>query len=77
LSARKRLNRRWASPAKISRRRDSLWAHEPESFRGARGFSNTTHIDEAVACSGMPGFSDEQMGKVKKLWATDFEKLTN
>jgi aryl-alcohol dehydrogenase-like predicted oxidoreductase len=41
------------------------------------GFSNTTHIDEAVACSGMPGFSDEQMGKVKKLWATDFEKLTN
>jgi len=41
------------------------------------GFSNTTHIDEAVACSGMPGFSDEQIVKVKKLWATDFEKLTN
>jgi aryl-alcohol dehydrogenase-like predicted oxidoreductase len=39
------------------------------------GFSNTTHIDEAVACSGMPGLSDEQMGKVKKLWETDFGKL--
>ena len=36
------------------------------------GFSNTTHIDEAVACSGMPGLSDEQMGKVGKLWETDF-----
>ncbi len=27
------------------------------------GFSNTTHIDEAVACSGMPALSDEQMGE--------------
>jgi len=36
------------------------------------GFSNTTHIDEAVACSGMPGLSDEQTGKVRKLWETDF-----
>jgi len=39
------------------------------------GFSNTTHIDEAVACSGMPGLSDEQMGKVRKLWEADFGKL--
>ena len=39
------------------------------------GFSNTTHIDEAMACSGMPGLSDEQMGKVRKLWETDFGKL--
>ena len=39
------------------------------------GFSNTTHIDEAVACSGMPGLSDEQMAKVKKLWETDFGGL--
>jgi len=39
------------------------------------GFSNTTHIDEAVACSGMPGLSDEQMGKVRMLWQTDFGKL--
>ena len=39
------------------------------------GFSNTTHIDEAVACSGMPGLLDEQMAKVEKLWQTDFGKL--
>lgn len=37
------------------------------------GFSNTTHIDEAVACSGMPGLSDEQMAKVKHLWAKDLK----
>ena len=36
------------------------------------GFSKTTHIDAAVACSGMPGLSDEQMAKIKKLWETDF-----
>ncbi len=36
------------------------------------GFSNTTHIDEAVACCEMPGLSEEQMAKVKKLWETDF-----
>jgi aryl-alcohol dehydrogenase-like predicted oxidoreductase len=41
------------------------------------GFSNTTHIDEAVACSGMPGLSEEQIGKVRKLWRTDFGKLNN
>ncbi len=39
------------------------------------GFSNTTHIDEAVACSGMPGLSDGQMAKVRKLWDTDFEQV--
>lgn len=36
------------------------------------GFSNTAHIDEAVACSGAQGLSDEQMAKVRKLWETDF-----
>ncbi|MGZ8443441.1 MAG: aldo/keto reductase [Candidatus Binatia bacterium] len=36
------------------------------------GFSNTTHVDEAVACSEMAGLSDEQMGKMRKLWETDF-----
>jgi aryl-alcohol dehydrogenase-like predicted oxidoreductase len=39
------------------------------------GFSNTTHIDEAVACSGMPGLSDEQMGNMKNLWEMDFGRL--
>lgn len=38
------------------------------------GFSNTIHVDEAVACSGVPGLSDEQMGQVRKLWQTDFGK---
>jgi aryl-alcohol dehydrogenase-like predicted oxidoreductase len=40
------------------------------------GFSNTTHVDEAVACSGAPGLSDEQMAKVRKLWETDFDRLS-
>jgi len=39
------------------------------------GFSNTTHIDEAVGCSGMPGLSNGQMAKVRKLWETDFEQV--
>jgi len=38
------------------------------------GFSNTSHVDEAVACSGMPALADEQMTKVKQLWDTDFGK---
>jgi aryl-alcohol dehydrogenase-like predicted oxidoreductase len=37
------------------------------------GFSNPTHVDEAVACSGMPGSSAEQMAKLRKLWETDFK----
>jgi L-galactose dehydrogenase/L-glyceraldehyde 3-phosphate reductase len=37
------------------------------------GFSNTTHVDEAVACSGAPALTDEQMARVKKLWETDFK----
>ena len=40
------------------------------------GFSNTTHVDEAVACSGMPALSDEQMSKIRDLWQSDFEKLS-
>ena len=38
------------------------------------GFSNTTHVDEAVACSGAPALSEEQMGKMRKLWDTDFAR---
>jgi aryl-alcohol dehydrogenase-like predicted oxidoreductase len=40
------------------------------------GFSNTTHVDEAVACSGMPELSDDQMTKVRRLWKTDFDRLS-
>jgi aryl-alcohol dehydrogenase-like predicted oxidoreductase len=36
------------------------------------GFSNTTHVDEAVACSGMPALSDAQMARMKQLWTNDF-----
>jgi aryl-alcohol dehydrogenase-like predicted oxidoreductase len=36
------------------------------------GFSNTTHIDEATACSGAPALSDEEMAKIRSLWGTDF-----
>ena len=39
------------------------------------GFSNTAHVDQAVACSGMPGLSEEQMARVKNLWETDFGGL--
>jgi aryl-alcohol dehydrogenase-like predicted oxidoreductase len=37
------------------------------------GFSNTTHVDEAIACSAAPGLSDEQMARVRRLWETDFK----
>ncbi|MBI1997353.1 MAG: aldo/keto reductase [Deltaproteobacteria bacterium] len=40
------------------------------------GFSNTTHIDEAVACSGAPGLTDGEMAKMKQLWETDFGMLS-
>jgi aryl-alcohol dehydrogenase-like predicted oxidoreductase len=36
------------------------------------GFSNLTHIDDAVACSGAPPLSDEQTAKINTLWETDF-----
>ena len=39
------------------------------------GFSNTSHIDEAVACSGAPRLSDEEMVKIEKLWNTDFGRF--
>jgi aryl-alcohol dehydrogenase-like predicted oxidoreductase len=40
------------------------------------GFSNTTHIDEAVACSGAPVLSEEEMAKIRKLWDSDFGGLS-
>ena len=40
------------------------------------GFSNTTHIDEAVACSGAPALSEEEMAKIRKLWDSDFGGLS-
>jgi aryl-alcohol dehydrogenase-like predicted oxidoreductase len=40
------------------------------------GFSNTAHIDEAAACSGANGLSNEEMTKVEELWRTDFGKMS-
>ncbi len=40
------------------------------------GFSNIMHVDEAVACSGMPSLSDQQMSKMSELWQSDFGKLS-
>ncbi len=39
------------------------------------GFSNSVHIDEAVACSGAGGVSQDAMARLQKLWETDFGKL--
>ena len=36
------------------------------------GFSNTSHIDEAVACSGSGGLSQDKMAKLRQLWDSDF-----
>jgi aryl-alcohol dehydrogenase-like predicted oxidoreductase len=36
------------------------------------GFSNPTHVDEAVACSGAGGLSQDSMAKLRQLWDTDF-----
>jgi len=39
------------------------------------GFSNTVHIDEAVACSGTGGLPEETMAQLKRLWETDFGRI--
>jgi aryl-alcohol dehydrogenase-like predicted oxidoreductase len=39
------------------------------------GFSNTAHIDEAVACSGAPALSNNEVATVRKLWETDFGRI--
>jgi aryl-alcohol dehydrogenase-like predicted oxidoreductase len=36
------------------------------------GFSNISHIDEAVACSEMPTLTVEQMTELRRLWNSDF-----
>ena len=36
------------------------------------GFSNRTHIDEAVTCSGAGGLSQDTMTKMRQLWDADF-----
>jgi aryl-alcohol dehydrogenase-like predicted oxidoreductase len=41
------------------------------------GFSNPVHIDEAVACSGAPGLSDNELKKLRNLWGTDFGRIVS
>ena len=36
------------------------------------GFSNLTHIDEAVSCSGAPALSEDDLARVRRLWETNF-----
>lgn len=40
------------------------------------GFSNPTHVDEAVACSASGGLSSEIMAKLEELWKTNFGTLS-
>lgn len=39
------------------------------------GFSNPSHIDEAVACSGAGGLSPQAMAGLRKLWDADFGRI--
>lgn len=36
------------------------------------GFSNLDHIEEAVACSGAGGLSQNALARLRQLWDTDF-----
>ncbi|MGH7829154.1 MAG: aldo/keto reductase [Candidatus Binatia bacterium] len=48
---------------------------KPEVSTVLVGFSNLSHIDHAVACSGAGGLSDEAMARMKLLWESDFGRL--
>ena len=48
---------------------------KPEISTVLVGFSNASHIDEAVACSGAGGLPEEAMARLKKLWDSDFGNL--
>jgi aryl-alcohol dehydrogenase-like predicted oxidoreductase len=39
------------------------------------GFSNTTHIDEAVGCSGAPPLSEQSITQLRMLWEMEFGNL--
>lgn len=48
---------------------------KPEVSTVLVGFSNRTHIDEAVSCSGLGELSQDGMSKLKQLWDADFGTL--
>ena len=49
---------------------------KPEVSTVLVGFSNTSHIDEAAACSGAGGLSQEAMTQLRKLWDSDFGRIS-
>ena len=50
---------------------------KPEVSTVLVGFSNSAHIDEAVACSAAGGLSQDALAKVRQLWDTDFGRLNH
>ncbi|MCZ6622859.1 MAG: aldo/keto reductase [Deltaproteobacteria bacterium] len=48
---------------------------KPEVSTVLVGFSNTSHIDEAVACSGAGGLCEEAMARLRTLWESDFVRI--
>jgi len=48
---------------------------KPEVSTVLVGFSNTSHIDEAVVCSGAGRLPEESMARLRKLWDGDFGRL--
>ncbi|MCH8054592.1 MAG: aldo/keto reductase [Deltaproteobacteria bacterium] len=48
---------------------------KPEVSTVLVGFSNTSHIDEAVACSGAGGLCEEAMARLRTLWESDFGRI--
>ena len=49
---------------------------KPEVSTVLVGFSNTAHIDEAFACSGAGGLSQDAMARLRKLWDNDFGRIS-
>jgi len=48
---------------------------KPEVSTVLVGFSNISHIDEAVVCSGAGGLSQDALARLRKLWDNDFGRL--
>ncbi len=38
------------------------------------GFSELSHVEQAVSCSGAGGLSDQIMGRLRSYWESDFSK---
>jgi aryl-alcohol dehydrogenase-like predicted oxidoreductase len=50
---------------------------KPEVSTVLVGFSNVNHVEEAAACSGASGLPDHVMARLRKLWETDFGRLSS